>query len=88
MRDGLLFLQVSDNVVTLMNRKAERSDSGIYKLVLKNREGVNQVQFRVNVLSAPTKPEGPLEASNMTAEGCTLTWKPPVRSSRKASVLG
>jgi hypothetical protein len=65
-------------VVTLLNRKSERGDSGIYKLVLKNTEGVNQIQFRVNVLSPPTKPEGPLEAANVTAEGCTLNWKPPV----------
>jgi hypothetical protein len=64
--------------VTLLNRKAERGDSGTYKLLLKNREGVSQIQFRVTVLSAPTKPEGPLEATNVTAEGCTLNWKPPV----------
>jgi len=64
--------------VTLLNRKAERGDSGIYKLTLKNTEGVNQIQFRVNVLSPPTKPEGPLEATNITAEGCILNWKPPV----------
>ena len=69
-----------DNVVTLLNRKAERGDSGIYKLILKNSEGANQIQFRVNVLSPPTKPEGPLEATNITAEGCTLYWKPSVRS--------
>lgn len=62
-----------------MNRKAERADSGIYKLILKNSEGTCQVQFRVNVLAAPGKPEGPLEATHVTAEGCTLGWKPPVR---------
>jgi hypothetical protein len=45
---------------------------------MKNSEGSSQVQFRVNVLSPPTKPEGPLEATNVTAEGCTLNWKPPV----------
>jgi hypothetical protein len=67
-----------DNVVTLLNRKAERGDAGIYKLILKNSEGANQIQFRVTVLSPPTKPEGPLEATNVTAEGCTLNWKPPV----------
>ncbi len=70
-----------DNVVTLVNRKAERGDSGIYKLILKNSEGASQIQFRVNVLSPPSKPEGPLEATNVTAEGCTLNWKPPVRIS-------
>lgn len=64
--------------MTLINRKAERGDAGIYKLILKNSEGSAQIQFRVNVLSPPTKPEGPLEVTNLTAEGCTLNWKPPV----------
>ena len=65
-------------MVTLLNRKAERGDAGVYKLILKNSEGQSQVQFRVNVLGAPGKPEGPLEVTGVTAEGCTLTWKPPV----------
>ena len=68
-------------MVTLLNHKAERGDAGIYKLILKNSEGVSQIQFRVNVLSPPTKPEGPLEATNVTAEGCTLNWKAPVKDS-------
>ena len=72
-------MQTLDNVVTLLNRKAERGDAGFYKLILKNTEGTSQVQFRVNVLSPPAKPEGPLEATNVTAEGCTLNWKTPVR---------
>lgn len=74
----VIIFQTLENVATLLNRKAERGDSGIYKLVLKNSEGASQVQFRVNVLSPPSKPEGPLEAVNVTAEGCTLNWKAPV----------
>lgn len=65
----------------MLNRKAERADAGVYKLILKNPEGSAQVQFRVNVLAPPEKPEGPLEATNVTAEGCTLNWKAPVRYS-------
>ncbi|CAF4848823.1 unnamed protein product, partial [Rotaria magnacalcarata] len=65
-----------DNVVTLINCHARRGDTGIYKLVLRNSEGSGQIQFRVNVLAPPTKPEGPLEALNVTPEGCTLHWKP------------
>ena len=67
-----------NNVVSLLNHQAKREDSGTYRLVLKNSEGTNQIQFRVHVLSPPTKPEGPLEVTNVTAEGCTLNWKPPV----------
>jgi len=61
-----------DNVVTLLNGKAEREDCGTYKLVLKNSESLSLVQFRVNVLSTWTEPEGSLEATYITAEGCTL----------------
>ncbi|CAF4579023.1 unnamed protein product [Rotaria sp. Silwood1] len=75
--DDRVNVKTLDNVVTLLNRNAKRGDSGIYKLVLKNSEGSCQIQFRVNVLSPPTKPEGPLEATNITADGCTLNWKPP-----------
>ncbi|CAF4189098.1 unnamed protein product [Rotaria sp. Silwood2] len=75
--DDRVNIKTLENVATLLNRKSERGDSGIYKLVLKNTEGASQIQFRVNVLSPPTKPEGPLEATNVTAEGCTLSWKPP-----------
>ena len=77
-------LQAGDRLVTLLNRKAERGDSGLYKLILKNSEGVSQIQFRVNVLSAPSKPEGPVEVTGVTAEGCTLNWKPPVSSNSKS----
>jgi hypothetical protein len=51
--------------------------------MLKNNEGMCQIQFRVNVLSPPSKPEGPLEASNVTAEGCKLNWKPSVDIDRR-----
>ncbi|CAF1142161.1 unnamed protein product [Rotaria sordida] len=75
--DDRVNVKTLDNVATLLNRSSQRGDAGIYKLVLKNSEGSSQIQFRVNVLSPPTKPEGPLEATNITADGCTLNWKPP-----------
>ncbi|CAF0817484.1 unnamed protein product, partial [Didymodactylos carnosus] len=75
--DDRVVIQTLDNVVTLLNHKAQRSDTGSYKLVLKNREGTSQVKFRVTVLDHPGKPEGPLEATNVTGEGCTLNWKAP-----------
>jgi hypothetical protein len=52
-----------------LNRKAERKDCDTYKLVFKNSGGLSQVQFRVKVLSPSTKPEGSLEATNLTAKG-------------------
>jgi len=75
--DDRASVKATDRIVTLLNRKAERGDAGVYKLILKNSEGQSQVQFRVNVLGPPSKPEGPIEVTGVTAEGCTLTWKPP-----------
>ncbi|CAF1005403.1 unnamed protein product [Adineta steineri] len=46
--DDRINIKALDNVITLLNRKAERNDAGFYKLVLKNSEGSNQIQFRKN----------------------------------------
>lgn len=31
----------------------------------------------MNFLDRPSKPEGPIEVSNLDAEQCTLKWKEP-----------
>lgn len=42
--------KVLDNVVTLVNHDSQRSDTGIWKLTLRNREGGNSTTVRVTVL--------------------------------------
>ncbi len=75
--DSRVNVNLLDNVVTLVNHNALRSDTGLYKLTLRNREGANTISVRVNVLDCPASPEGPLEVLNLDAESCTLRWKEP-----------
>ena len=56
---------------------AERKDTGVYKIVAENPSGKDEAEVKVTVLDVPTPPEGPLEVSDVHAEGCKLKWKPP-----------
>ncbi|XP_070535071.1 twitchin-like [Ptychodera flava] len=63
--------------VTLKCKYAERDDSGVYKLILSNPKGTDTATIKVTVVDHPGPPEGPLEASEVTADTAKLTWKPP-----------
>lgn len=56
---------------------AVRADRGAYSLKVKNSCGEDSASADLTVLDKPSKPRGPLEVSNVTEEGCDLTWKPP-----------
>ncbi len=66
-----------ESVASFINHKAKRSDAGYYRLQLKNSEGFSNIGLKVNVLDVPGQPGGPLDISELDAESCTLTWKPP-----------
>lgn len=46
-------------------------------MTLKNPKGSDTVTVNVTVVDKPGIPEGPLEVSKVTADGCKLDWKPP-----------
>ena len=56
---------------------SKRADTGLYKLVASNQSGSDEVEVKVTVLDVPGTPEGPLDVSDVHAEGCKLAWKPP-----------
>ena len=56
---------------------AKRSDTGKYKVQLKNDSGVDECDIDVIVLDKPEKPEGPLEVTETTTDSVSLQWKPP-----------
>ncbi|XP_074660014.1 twitchin-like [Tubulanus polymorphus] len=62
---------------TFNNKKASRKDGGKYTLTVKNGSGTDSIDVDVVVLAAPESPQGPLEISEITKEGCKLAWKPP-----------
>jgi hypothetical protein len=43
-----------------------------------NCNGYDEEWVELVVLGRPARPEGPLEVSNITANGCKLRWKPPL----------
>lgn len=57
---------------------AVRNDCGSYSLKVWNSKGEATDSADLTILGKPSKPKGPLEVSNVTEEGCDLTWKPPV----------
>lgn len=57
--------------------KVQRGDSGTYIITAKNDSGQDEVEVEVSVLSKPGKPKGPLQVSDVTAEGCKLKWDKP-----------
>lgn len=54
-----------------------RSDSGVYHLLLRNDSGIDEGSFQLIVLDRPAPPQGPLEYEEITANSVTVSWKPP-----------
>ncbi len=68
----------SDDVHAKLHKpSAKRSDTGKYKVQLKNDSGEDECDIDVIVLDRPEKPEGPLEATETTTDSVSLQWKPP-----------
>ncbi|KAL3982100.1 Fibronectin type III domain family protein [Acanthocheilonema viteae] len=61
----------------LVTANAVRGDSGIYKIVATNENGKDEAEVKVVVLDIPGTPNGPLEATDITKENCTVNWNPP-----------
>lgn len=62
---------------TFILQKVKRADTGIYIVTAKNDSGIDTVEVELIVISKPSKPKGPLEVSDVTAEGCKLKWDKP-----------
>ena len=64
-----------NTVITL--RKAERSDTGVYRLVLSNSAGRCEVSADGLVLGKPSMPQGPLVVSDVRANRAKVDWRRP-----------
>jgi len=67
----------NEGVATLSIKDIKRSDAGNYKIMVKNSVGLDEMEMRLDVLSAPSIPKGFLEISNVCPTGCKLTWNMP-----------
>ncbi|RZF42380.1 hypothetical protein LSTR_LSTR004188 [Laodelphax striatellus] len=72
-----LKIENEDYKTTFVLQKAKRADTGIYTVTAKNDSGVDSVDVDITVMSSPSKPEGPLKVSDVTANGCKLKWDKP-----------
>jgi len=63
--------------VVLVCRAAQKGDQGRYNVTLKNPKGSDTAHINLVILDKPGSPEGPLEVSKVTADGCKLAWSPP-----------
>ena len=71
----------------LIIKSAKRSDEGQYTVTAVNSEGRDQVIVNLTVLDKPGKPEGPLKADNVTANGCRLKWRNRRRSTQSTYMM-
>lgn len=72
-----LKIENEDYKTSFILQKVQRSDCGTYTVTAKNSSGVDTVHVELEVLCKPSKPQGPLDVSDITAEGCHLTWNKP-----------
>ncbi|KPU74929.1 uncharacterized protein Dana_GF19006, isoform G [Drosophila ananassae] len=55
----------------------QRTNSGIYHLLLRNDSGIDEGSFELIVLDRPGPPDGPMQFEEITANSVTVSWKPP-----------
>lgn len=67
----------SEDASELVIKGAERSDSGMYDLLLENKVGKKKVQIKVKVIGRPSAPEGPMLFEEIQANSVKVSWKVP-----------
>lgn len=55
-----------------------RGDTGVYTLSVENEHGKDKASCQVTVLDVPEEPRGPVKIADVSKEGCSLSWQPPV----------
>ncbi|KAF8572507.1 hypothetical protein P879_00960 [Paragonimus westermani] len=77
LNSGRFQLTITPDEVIITDVKAEKTDEGDYKIKLKNEKGEDTLPLKIKILGPPASPQGPLEVSNIKADSCTLSWRPP-----------
>jgi len=74
--DSRVFIQTGEDYASMVVKNSRRTDSGPYKLHVKNPCGFDTATFNVRVLDRPGPPEN-LKAEEFAGEALTLSWQPP-----------
>lgn len=77
----------NEDTSELVIKGAERSDSGVYDLLLENKVGKKKAQIKVKVIGRPSAPEGPLIFEEIQSSSVKLSWKVPTDDGG-AEILG
>uniref|UniRef100_A0A1A8V9L7 Connectin n=1 Tax=Nothobranchius furzeri TaxID=105023 RepID=A0A1A8V9L7_NOTFU len=67
----------TEDASELVIKGAERSDSGLYELLLENKVGKKKAQIKVKVIGRPSAPEGPMVFGEIQANSVKVSWKVP-----------
>jgi len=70
-------IKTIDYHTSLFVDESTRADDGLYMITAVNIHGKDAAEVLVHVVGRPGPPEGPLEVSDVYANGCKLAWKPP-----------
>uniref|UniRef100_A0A0N5ALN8 Immunoglobulin domain protein n=1 Tax=Syphacia muris TaxID=451379 RepID=A0A0N5ALN8_9BILA len=76
-----------DDVASLIIKKSDSNDSGIYTLRAENTAGKCESDIKVIIKGVPSIPSGPLEVNNVTSNSCMLSWNAP-SSDGNSKLLG
>lgn len=68
--------QLTGNSASFVVKNSKRSDTGQYRLQLRNQSGFDTATIFVKVLDRPSPPEN-LRADEFAGEALTLYWNPP-----------
>lgn len=74
--DSRVFQQTGDDYASIVVKNSKRSDTGQYKLQVKNPYGFDTVSLNVRVMDRPGPPQN-LRGDEFAGEALTLCWLPP-----------
>ena len=70
-------IATTEDASELVIKGAQRSDSGVYDLLLENKIGKKKATIKVKVIGRPSAPEGPLSFEEVQANSVKVSWKAP-----------
>lgn len=74
--DSRIFPKLAEDSASIIVKNSRRSDTGQYRLQLKNPSGFDTATINVRVLDRPGKPQN-LRADEFAGDALTLYWQPP-----------
>ena len=75
---GRMCVEASHGVTTLLIRDCHRGDADIYTINVRNNAGSKDCKFQLKVVGKPGICSGPIKFDEITADGITLEWAPPI----------